>query len=1037
MNIWNILGIDATADRSAITAAYRARLSAANPEDHPEEFKQLRAAYEQALQLAKQAAAADGSTKSEAEQWSARINAIYQDIHRRSDPDQWKQLLAEDFCTRPANRTQARDCLLRYLAEHYLLPHTVWVVLEEQFSLRRNAEELRGLFPPAFIDNVVLPGIEFEDQLDFTLLDGGDGDACDDYIRACSQCLRATARNDMQSAQEFLTRMEATGVRHPYTLLCRARLAYRNQNYDTALADIRAILDQLPNDPQALLLDAQTHIRLQDYDQAEKLFRQVLAIAPDLAQARFDLASCLDMAGKLRESRKAFLDLLHDLPYNRTVYEALNQVNQKLLPELQKQYDEHPDDTDNAMELVWCLHQLQQTDKANDVLENLPADLAGRADYENLAAKIKLARREWKLALQHLHAWETALRQPDAADASRLPEAVRLQACARYSMGEKDKALAMLRQVTQTWPQDLDCWKVQAQFLFQESHLPEALDSIQHYRKAMPSDPSGAYMCGEILFRMRRLQESYNAFNDAMAQIGGKEATCLLYQCRILILAGQWEDAKTLLKQLSDAGIQEPALHYCQAQLAAHDNDLLTALNHYKALLPFCRADDSPDYAGEVFYRLVGLQYHTLPFPEKLQLVEEGLQHDPDSASLLQLKVDVLRDAERIPDALETCRKMCRLFPQHPTAFETLGRLLQFHCRDFAGAAQAYETQLKFRESPALHNLLGLCYQELERFADAQTQLLTAVNDAPKSAAFRGNLAEIYLIQGHLKEAEETFRHALTLPLPRTEDRVWLRRRLAITLRRAGRYAEAVSTLNPNIQQEYAYSDMCLQAQTWAQAGDPQRALETLRTWRKLAAPSEEAFWQEEAAVLQQMGRTKAALHDLRSGGDTDRDCRAHLGSLYLDLGRYRQAAEIFKSLCAQEPDRDHLWDRLTRSLFWLGDTKGAAEAAARGLACLEKDRSRYNKAMYYTRQASFLLFRGEYEKAAEALDKAEHAPLCNMCFCGTCKDAIGLRVLQLELTGHLEEAAALCRESIPRYPDETDFPVFYQRIRKKMERTS
>ena len=51
---WTILGIEPTKDKKAITAAYRAQLINTNPEDKPEEFKALRAAYEEALKLADQ-----------------------------------------------------------------------------------------------------------------------------------------------------------------------------------------------------------------------------------------------------------------------------------------------------------------------------------------------------------------------------------------------------------------------------------------------------------------------------------------------------------------------------------------------------------------------------------------------------------------------------------------------------------------------------------------------------------------------------------------------------------------------------------------------------------------------------------------------------------------------------------------------------------------------------------------------------------------------------------------------------------------------
>ena len=1034
MNIWSVLGIDATADKAAITAAYRTKLSGANPEDSPEAFKQLRAAYEQAIALAKQAAAADGGGTGEGDRWLARVDEVYRDIRRRRDENQWRELMAEDFCARPANRVQARDRLLGYLAEHYRLPHRVWQVLEERLGLRNDAEELRELFPPAFIDNVVLPGIEYEDQIPFELLDGAYDAPYDDYLHSCFLCFRALSSGQAEEAGKELAQMEATGVQHPYTKLCRARLALMEEHPDTARECVDEVLQQLPDDIGALLIHAQLAAQKEDFATAEQDLRHVLEKSPKHAQAKFDLAGYLSRAGRRREAKTLYLELLRALPFNRAVQETLSQLNRELLPELEQCHAEHPEDAKATDELAWCYLQLHQHEKADETLALLPADLAGTADYENLASKIKLSLNDFDSALVHLQAWETTLRAQEPIDKVRLPESLQLQAHVYFLQGQTDRALTMLRQINEQWPADAESWKLRGQFLYKLSLYPEALEVMQQYRQLAPADPLGPFLCGEILFHMRHLQDSYNAFEETMEQIGARDATCVLYQCRLLMLANQWDQAKSLLDQLTGAGIKDPALDYCQAQMAMHEKRPEDALRHFLDLLPACRDANPPDFAGEVFFRLACLQYHDKDKQELLGLVEEGLKLEPESASLLDLKVDLLWDSDNIPAALETCRELCRLYPSHLSAFESLGRLLQFRRRDFAGAAEAYKTQLKNRETAAVHNLLGLCLQELEQFEEAEGHFLRALELEPDTAAFQGNLAELYMVWRRYEDAVRCFQLALEQELPRAQDRIQMRRRYSLLLRRIGQFENAVMVLDADVKQEYAYYNLFLQAETWAQAGQFDRAMQALKRWRELAQPDEEEYAQQEARILRQMGRTKAALRRLRLNAATSRDCCSALCDVYIELGRYKDAIGLLTRLSQDKPDSDALLKDLALCQLWSGDAASAAETAAKGLGKLEANRSRYNKAMFYTRQAALLVFRGEYEKAAQALDQAEASPLCGQCAYCTCKDALAIRVLLLEQTGQLEQAEALCRESMQRFPDETDFALYHAHIRKRME---
>lgn len=90
MSIWNVLEIEPCKDKEKITEAYRERLVVTNPEDSPEEFKKLRAAYEEALAYA--------DTKSEEKEednspigiWLRKVEDVYKSIEKRQDEEYWK-----------------------------------------------------------------------------------------------------------------------------------------------------------------------------------------------------------------------------------------------------------------------------------------------------------------------------------------------------------------------------------------------------------------------------------------------------------------------------------------------------------------------------------------------------------------------------------------------------------------------------------------------------------------------------------------------------------------------------------------------------------------------------------------------------------------------------------------------------------------------------------------------------------------------------------------------------------------------------------
>jgi tetratricopeptide (TPR) repeat protein len=1041
MEIWNILGIDPTRDRNAITAAYREKLTGANPEDNPEGFKALRAAYEQALALAKQAEAADGTADTEAGRWAAQLHALYEDIRRRSSTEAWQALLDQDFCLSLLTRVQARDILLRYLEQHCFLPQAVWQQLDACFSLAAQADALRAVYSPDFIDNAVLAGIRNTELLPYALLEGPDAAACDDYLRAYARFRGRIGADDAEQARQALAAMEAAGARHPYTELCRAQLALRSGDLSGAEENLAAVRALLPDDVNCLLLDAALARAQNAEPRAEGLLRRALAQEPDRAQISFDLAGCLAAQEKYEEAKELYLALNRRMPYHRLVLAQLEQVNARLLPGREQRYAADPADTANALELGWCYHQLQREADAKRIADALDGALGGSADYENLAAKVLLAQGALPEALPHLERWEQALRRtraqtPPAPGEDRLPEALRLQAFALMGMGRQPEAQALLASVLAEWPEDAGSWQLKAQQELRARRFAQALDAAERLRALSPGDPTGSYLCGVALFRLGRMQEAYAAFGAAM-QLSGRDAGCLLFQCRILIGANQWDEAKKIAAEVQAAKISDPMLDYCLGRIASHEERSDDAIQHYEAVLPACQdADNPPDYAGEVFYRLACLRYPKADKVSVLALVDAGLRHDENSLSLLELRADLQRELNRTDDALATYARILELVPGHLTANESMGRLYQFRRADYAKAAGCYVRQLKIRETPVVHNLLGLCFQELARYADAERAFLTAIRLAPGEYAYRANLAEFYMLTLQYERAEPIYRDALALPIQHSATRAALRRQYACLLSRMGRTDDAVAVLRQNTDREYCYADWETIAEYCGRSGGGRGlsnpVLQALTQWRRLARPPQALYaLRLTQLVLLPGGSLWNAAAALRQHAGSDPACALQLAWIYTAQGRYRAALRLYRALAKAAPGNDSLLSDYARCQLWSGDRAGAARTAAQGLAALEKSRAQMNAPLYGTRQAVLYLLCGDLPRAQRALDAAERAPLCARCGCRGCKDALAARGLLAELSGQREQAAALWREGAARYPEESDFLLYLQHMKR------
>ena len=153
--VFHVLGIDETKDEQEIKNAYRSLLKTANPEDDPEGFKRLREAYEEALRLAKQPEEEEEKEKTEIDLWVDQVDEVYRNVINRCQEEEWEQVFSDPLCEGLDTSLQIREALLVYLMDHIYLPFKIWKLIDRQFQIVEDQENLLQLFPKDFIDYII------------------------------------------------------------------------------------------------------------------------------------------------------------------------------------------------------------------------------------------------------------------------------------------------------------------------------------------------------------------------------------------------------------------------------------------------------------------------------------------------------------------------------------------------------------------------------------------------------------------------------------------------------------------------------------------------------------------------------------------------------------------------------------------------------------------------------------------------------------------------------------------------------------------
>ncbi len=1038
MDIWTILGIEQTTDEDAINAAYRDKLQLVHPEDHPEEFMQLRGAYDEAIRLARQAAKEESAEKTPVDMWIDRVREVYDCLPRRLNPDEWKALLADEVCQGLDSRLDARDAFLAFGMECFYLPPEIWQLLEDSFSFRENREELYEKFPKDYIDNAVIDGTEGQPTVPYELFAEGTNGNPDSYIRLYFKARNERREGNLDACAATIEDMKKSGFKHPYTELSEAELMLRREDEAASRAIADRLAESYPGDISIRLFHGELARRANEVETALADYEVVLERFSKHNQAAWGKAECLLALDKLEEAKDEYLGLHQRLPFDEDISNRINEVNQRLVERYERMLEETPDNFEMRMDYAWSCLQRQEHDKAKALLaEAHPESLAQQADLENISTKLYLNCEEPETALEHALAWEKIVPQLPEGETDiekrrkgKMAEILYLQAMALSMMERYDEAIEKANASQAVNPKKTDAYEVRRRIYSIRREFDKAVAESEKIVELEPNY-SHWFVLAVDQYNLGSKAAAYHSLGEALNY--GRVLQAYIWRARILCDVDEWDGVKQTIEYLEENGVspEQDVMRYLKARVLHQEGEKDEALKIYNSLIENYEAGESPvDFAFEIYHKAADIEDDNGRDPEEvLTLVEKGLKDKDDFLPLLDLKSYLLWKQKKYDEHMAVNERILELYPRHSIANERIGDILYDEHNEYEKALEYYHRQEKLRDSAVLQEVMALCFMYLEQPEKSEAHYLRAVEMEPERLRPRSNLGLLYERIGQHEKSVPLQEECVRINIENKKGDKRPYRWLARALARMRRYEEAMEAYRKNLELYGEDEDARHIVEVCMESGDFTRSDKLLEKYHAEGKITEPYLRMKIDIVRLQKKPYLKLIKKLEDGTEKTR----RLADYYYSKKKYDKSLEYYRKLDEIDPE---LADRQTPYIGCLRELGMTEEWKAMSERCLKDSekmaKNGWRRAMYLTHKAFVLLAARRLEEAKEYIDRSFTAPMCDHCRYSKCKDAYSALAEYYEITGEYQKALDLYREVLEIAPDEFDAPEYIEKLKKE-----
>ena len=715
MDSFEILGIEKTDDIKEIRRAYSKLLTKYSPEKDPEGFQRLRAAYENALSIAKNLGEETEENLSPVDKFMEEFQARYKCFEKRIDIDSWRELLEKDICYNIDTSKEISSRILAFLMDNYNFPSNVWSLFNNYFSWTSKKEQLSNEFPANFI-NFVMYKINNESTFDYEFLKNCNENEQDLFIAEFRKIDDAIYANDLYNASTSINSAKRICEDHPNLLILIGRYLVISGQLREAEKLFSDFINKYPDEINGYYYRGELYSQIGNLKEAYNDYNKILIIDKECYGALNGLVkTCIC----LKEYEKAieYVERISDKYAYRDEIMLLSRSANNFYIDSILENDIVGDMSNNQkFKLAKSYYKTGRRDESAEILKELMQSFSDcSSEVFELYCKILIEQNNTELA------GSTVCKGLDLFENSI--ELNFIKADILDSLGKIEMAVEQYDKVIELSENHSIAYNNKSYELNKLKRYNEALECAN---KSIELEPSSAHTYKNKAISLLGL-ELYSECLDATEQAINKYqylSEAYAIKMEALIAVNYLDEALAVYNKAAELGLRDAKLYYQKSRALMYMERYKESISCIDSALEL--EDKNSDY-----YYVKGLSYYYIKeYDNAIDLFNSAIDYDNNNGGAYFYKVRCLLNTSRDDEACETIDSAIKL---------NIGHLDKFY------------------------NFKGFIFGDSKKYEDAISQFEKAIEIEPTVGEYYYSAGRAYSDNGNYDKAIEYYKKSIEL----------------------------------------------------------------------------------------------------------------------------------------------------------------------------------------------------------------------------------------------------------------------------------